>query len=218
MDFINAQKEKKIISVSSTISGEGKTFISNNLGAIHAMSGKKVVVIDLDMRKPSLHKFYGNTENGKGISTALIRKCNYRECILPTQVENLFYIPSGPIPPNPSELIMTEEFKLILDQLREDFDLVILDTPPIGLVTDGMLAIRKSDISIFVVRAEYSKRDFVSQINKLHQLKKLNNLSLILNAAEPGATYGYGKSYGYKGGYYSDQKGESGQRTTKEIS
>jgi tyrosine-protein kinase Etk/Wzc len=213
IEFMLPNKGKRIISVTSTISGEGKTFVSINLAGVIALSGQKVIIIDMDMRKPKIHKAFDD-ENEKGISTILINKHGFEECIKPTTIENLFYIPSGPIPPNPSELILSEEFDRLLLNLKEKFDVVILDSPPVGLVTDGVLIMKKVDLPIYVIRAEYSKKGFEKNANRLITKNNFKKLSIILNDFSNLSSYGYGYKYGYGYGYgyYSneDEKSSTG--------
>lgn len=204
MDFIDGRGESKIISVTSTISGEGKTFIAVNLGAIMAMTGKKICVVDLDMRKPKIHLALGSNGRSNGVSTILAGKNKLKEGIQKTSLENLNYVSAGPTPPNPSELLLQENFDNLLDELKRQFDVVILDTPPVGLVTDGRLVMKKSDIQLYVVRADYSKRSFTKVINDLKGSGQFSNLTTILNAIDHTPVYGYGYGYGY--GYYDQEE------------
>jgi len=200
MEFINGQNKKPIICVTSSISGEGKTFISVNLGGIISLLENKVVIIDLDMRKPRLQKVFYDNIASVGISTILIGKTETGEAILKTNLANLDYIPSGPIPPNPAELIASKYFDKMIEDLKRKYDVIIIDTPPVGLVTDGIVAMRKANIPLFVVRADFSKKIFVRSINKIAQLHHLNNPSVILNSVKKSGNYGYGNgknNYGY---------------------
>ena len=209
------QAGKKVISITSTISGEGKTFVATNLGGIIAMSNLKVVIVDLDMRKPKLHMAF-DAGNVKGTSTILIGRHSYQECIQSSTVENLDYITAGPIPPNPSELILREEFNALIDTLQTLYDIVILDTPPVGLVTDGVLIMQSTTLRIFVLRAEYSKKEFAKNIAKLVRSNELQNVGLVLNATEGRNKYG-GYRYGY-GGYYEETSQQPWwQRLTKRF-
>ncbi|MBC8111286.1 MAG: polysaccharide biosynthesis tyrosine autokinase [Verrucomicrobia bacterium] len=202
MEFVAAAKKKKrIISVTSTVSGEGKTFISMNLAGVISLSGTKVVLLDLDMRKPKLHLAMEAT-NEKGISTILIGKYRWQDCICKTDIATLDFITAGPTPPNPSELILRTEFDELLQSLQESYDVIVIDTPPVGLVTDGILVMRKADLPVYVFRADYSKRSFVKNINSLVDNQQFKKLTIILNAFRGGNTYGY--NYGY--GYYEDEK------------
>ena len=206
MDFMsNARKSKKIISVSSSISGEGKTFVSMNLAGIIALSNVKVIILDLDMRKPRLHLGL-DSDNMVGISTILIGKNDWKDCVNHTSIPNLDFITAGPIPPNPAELILRPEFDELLQQLHEKYDVIVIDTPPVGLVTDGILTMKKSDMQVFVVRADYSKRVFVKNINKLIKNHNFRRSAIILNALKTTGKNGYGYGYGYGNGYYDSDE------------
>ena len=205
LDFISPGSTKKMITVTSTISGEGKTFVAINLAGILAMSGKKAIVIDLDMRKPKLHLGF-DVENDIGMSTLLIKKHGLDECIKKSKLENLDMICAGPLPPNPSELIMLPVFDDVIKELYEKYDVVIVDTPPVGLVTDGLLVMKKADIPLYVVRSGYSLRRVDQNINNLYDSGRFKNMSVILNAVESVGGYGYGYGYGDNGSYYEEGK------------
>lgn len=197
LDFFNVSSGLKVIAISSTISGEGKSFIALNLGAVLALSRKRVILVDLDMRKPKADQPF-QTDNDRGVSTILIRKHSWMDCVIPTTMENFDMIPSGPHPPNPSELLLNGEFEDLLGSLKANYDFIILDTPPVGLVTDGVMAMRRADLSIYVFRANYSKRDFISSLQRVIGLNKFTNITTVLNAVPAGS-----KAYGY--GYYEDE-------------
>ncbi|MGM0649370.1 MAG: tyrosine-protein kinase family protein, partial [Bacteroidota bacterium] len=187
------------ITLSSTISGEGKTFVAINLAGILAMANKKVVLLDLDLRKPRLHKSF-DFDNNKGISTILINKHTIEDCIHKTEIDNLEVIPSGPIPPNPSELILTKKYNQMIETLKNKYDYIVIDTPPVGIFTDAVRSFQDSDYVFYLLRADHSPRTFISYINNLAENKSLKNLSLILNGMEESAgKYGYG--FGYHYGY-----------------
>jgi tyrosine-protein kinase Etk/Wzc len=198
LDFFTSIGNKRVITISSTISGEGKSFLAANLGAVLAMSKKKVALIDLDMRKQKNGSQFIASDTSKGVSTILIKKNLLTECIQPTNVENLFFLPAGPHPPNPSELLLNGEFTEMLENLKKEYDYIVIDTPPVGLVTDGIMAMKRSDLSIYVVRANYSKREFLSNISRIEKLHRLTGLAVVLNA-QPSS----GKTYGY--GYYEEK-------------
>ncbi|HZY78531.1 MAG TPA: polysaccharide biosynthesis tyrosine autokinase [Cyclobacteriaceae bacterium] len=198
LDFFTVNGKTKTISISSTIAAEGKSFLALNLGGVIAMSKKKVVLVDLDMRKPKMNTPFNIPDSQKGVSTALIRKYDIEECIIPTGLENFDFVPAGPQPPNPSELLMNGDFTAMLERLKELYEFVIIDTPPVGLVTDGIMAMKKTDVTIYVVRANYSKKDFLHNIERIQKLHKLTNLSVVFNAL-PSSN----KMYGY--GYYEDR-------------
>lgn len=209
LDFMHhVSKDKRIIAITSTISGEGKTFIAINLGGVLAMSGKRVILIDLDLRKPKVHLTF-KAKNDKGISTILIGKNSYKDCIIKTEFDNFDVITSGPPPPNPSELANSDMFDSLLQQLKTQYDVIIIDTPPIGIISDAMFSFRRADLPIYVARANYSKRNFINNINFISEQKNIHNLSIVLNAVELKhkkygyKQYGYGYGYGY--GYYSQE-------------
>ena len=162
-----------------------------------AYSNKKVILVDLDMRKPKGNGTSTFDDRTKGVSTILIRKNSWQECLAKTPLENFDFLPSGPHPPNPSELLLNGEFEGLLTELRKVYDYIILDTPPVGLVTDGIMAMKRSDVSIYIFRANYSKKDFLFNLQRIININKFSNITTILNALPPGE-----KSYGY--GYYQN--------------
>jgi tyrosine-protein kinase Etk/Wzc len=194
------QNEMAVIAVSSTISAEGKTFISINLAAITAMLGKKVLLIGLDLRKPRINKVF-EFEDSQGMSTYLSGNCNFEEIIKETQINNLFYVPSGPIPPNPAELIETENMKIFIERAKKEFDYIIIDTPPVAIVTDTLLLAPYVDINLFIVRQRYTSRNTLEMIEQLHKQGDLKNMAIIMNDISLSGYYGYGMRYGYSRGY-----------------
>lgn len=200
LDFFNIHANKKVIAISSTVSGEGKSFIAMNLGGVMALSNKKVILLDLDMRKPKNNLSTNLEDRTKGISTILIRKNSWQECLTKTPLENFDYVPSGPHPPNPSELLMNGEFEGLLEDLKKNYDYIILDTPPVGLVTDGIMAMKRSDISIYIFRANYSKKDFLFNLQRIININKFSNITTLLNALPNTGE----QSYGY--GYYEEPR------------
>ncbi len=227
IQFFSPEKEKvskqvKVISINSTISGEGKTFIASNLSAIFAMSEKKTVLLGLDLRKPKLHKLFG-ISNSNGISNYLIGDVAYDEIIFKTKVDNLYIIPSGPIPPNPAELIESKEMVDFVERLKKDFDVVVMDTPPIALVADALILNKLADFCLFVVRQNYTTKQVVEFVNTLHSQGKLSSVAIIVNDLKVKGYYGYNYKYAYKyrysygygygygyygygGGYYEEDK------------
>lgn len=203
IEFMLHNDVKRVISVTSTIGGEGKTFVSVNLGGIIALSKKKALILDLDMRKPRVHLSFSDKNSDKGMSTILINKHSIEDSIVKTSVENLDYIPAGPTPPNPSELLLNGEFENLINQLKNYYDLIILDTPPVGLVTDGVLAMKKADLAIYIVRANYTKKLFLSTLNRLINVNQFKNLAVVLNASSTTGS----NSYGY--GYYEEKKSDN---------
>jgi tyrosine-protein kinase Etk/Wzc len=210
LDFFGTSGDKKTIAVSSTVSGEGKSFIALNLGGILALSNKRVVLVDLDMRKLKTYEPFDISDPSKGVSTVLIRKHNWKECIVKTKLPNFDFIPAGPHPPNPSELMVNGEFASFLQQLKESYDFIILDTPPVGLVTDGIMAMRRADISIYVFRANYSKRDFIKTLHRINSLNKFSHITTLLNALPASS-----KTYGY--GYYEENRRKNSLRSLLKV-
>ncbi len=203
LQFISNETGSKIMAVTSTISGEGKTFNAINLAGVIAFSGKKVVILDLDMRKPKIHLGF-NVENNHGISTLLIGRDKPEDCIIKSGLQNLDFITAGPIPPNPAELIISPHMDKLLDYLKNIYEIIIIDTPPVGIVSDGIPLIQRADYPIYILRANYSRKMFITQVNKLMTDNKVKNLSIILNGVEMSKLkygYGYGYSYGYGYGY-----------------
>jgi capsular exopolysaccharide synthesis family protein len=194
------ENEKPVIAVSSTISSEGKTFISINLAAIIAMLGKKVLLVGLDLRKPRIDKAF-KFDTSPGMSAYLSGSCSYEEVIKSTQISNLFYAPAGPVPPNPAELIETEEMKKFIDTAKKEFDYIIIDTPPIAIVTDTLLLAPYVDLNLFIVRQRYSSRNTLDLIEQLNRDGKLKHLAIIINDINISGYYGYGMRYGYSLGY-----------------
>jgi capsular exopolysaccharide synthesis family protein len=221
LQFISHGAETKIITISSTISGEGKTFVAINLAGILAISGKRVILLDLDLRKPRIHLGF-NTKNEKGISTLLIGKNTLDECIEKSDLQNFDYITAGPVPPNPSELAAGKQMEALLVQLEDLYDIVIIDTPPVGIVTDALSNLQRANYPIYVMKANVSKRHFIDNINNLIDNKKMDNLSIILNGVDVHrrryGSYGYGYGYGYGSGYYEDEEETSiGKKLTQKL-
>ncbi len=201
LQFILNQNQSNVIAVSSSVSGEGKTFVALNLAGIYAMSGKKVIVLDLDLRKPKLHLGF-NAENTNGMSSVLAEKEQWKNCVQQSELNGLDFISAGIIPPNPSELIINGVIEEVTAELKKEYDIIIIDNPPVGIVSDGVKILNYSDCAIYVFRANYSKRMFANRVRDLLAEDKVKQLYTILNAVELNKhSYGYG--YGY-GGYYDD--------------
>jgi capsular exopolysaccharide synthesis family protein len=203
MKFVMPDRKGIITSISSTVSGEGKTFIGINLASVFALSGKRILVMDMDLRKPKFQVAFNNINVEKGISTILIGKDGLDECIVSSDIEHLDLLPSGPIPPNPSELIMSERSEAMFGELKKRYDMIFMDTPPVGIVTDGVLVMKKADIKIYIMRAEYSKRQFVDFLEKINGLHKFEHLYIVLNALK--RTKGLHYGFGYGSGYYREE-------------
>lgn len=208
---------QKVILFTSTTSGEGKSFTAGNLACSFAFMGKKVVIVGLDIRKPGLNKVFEISHKEQGITqyladplhTDLLRLCQ------PSAISpNLFILPGGTVPPNPTELVARKSLDHALEILKERFDYIILDTAPIGMVTDTQLIARVADLSVYVCRADYTHKSDYELINDLKQENKLPNLCTLINGIDMDqrkngyyygygkyGKYGYGKKYGYGYGY-----------------
>ncbi len=194
----------KTVLLTSSVSGEGKTFCSINIATVLAMSGKKTILIGLDLRKP---KIYGDFDliNDVGIVNYLIGQNEWPEVIKRTEISNLDVITSGPIPPNPSELLLNDRMSQLIGELKKQYDFIVLDTPPIGLVADAAGIIEYADATLYVVRQDYTKKEMINLINAKYQNREIKNLSFIYNGYNLKGKYGYGYGYGkYANGYYMD--------------
>ncbi len=198
LDFFNVGTGTRVIAISSTVSGEGKSFIALNLGGMMALSNKKVILLDLDMRKAKTNLPATTVDPSMGVSTVLIKKNPWEACVLKTPLENFDMIPSGPHPPNPAELLMNGAFSQLISDLKTHYDYILLDTPPVGLVTDGIMAMKQADVSIYVFRANYSRREFLMNLRRIININKFQNITTLLNAVPA-----VGKTYGY--GYYDEK-------------
>ncbi|MBO4581466.1 MAG: polysaccharide biosynthesis tyrosine autokinase [Bacteroidales bacterium] len=207
LTFMNNSNGPKLVSTTSTVSGEGKTFITVNLAGIFAYSGKKVVILDMDMRKPKIHMAFSTPEkkihNIKGMSNILIGEYTWKECINESRLENLYFITAGSIPPNPSELLMSDNMTRLLEELKQNFDYIFFDNPPVGLVTDAIACMRITDYPIYVFKEHYSIIPYIETINNLYEEQQMKKLSFVLNASshEDNKHKKYGYGYGY-GDYY----------------
>lgn len=193
----------KTLMITSSISGEGKTFCSINIATVFALSEKKTVIVGLDLRKPRLADEFQLT-TPLGVVNYLIRQNTLEEITNSTVVPNLDVILSGPIPPNPSELILSDAMKELIDELKQKYDYVILDTPPVGLVADSLELSQFSDVTLYIVRQNYTKKDMITLLNTRLKRGELTNVSIVLNGYENKAKYGAGYGYGYGYGAYSN--------------
>lgn len=220
--FMLGDPDKKVILVTSTTSGEGKTFIASNLAVSLALLGKKVVIVGLDIRKPGLNKVFHISHKERGITQYLVapQSTDLRSMIQSSDLSaNLNILPGGTIPPNPTELLARKSLDDAIELLKKDYDYVVLDTAPIGMVTDTQLIARVADISVYVCRADYTHKNDYQLINELYANKRLPGLCTVINGLDMkkkkygyyygygkyGRYYGYGKKYGYGYGYgYGD--------------
>ncbi len=211
IQFALSDKDKKVFIVSSSLSGEGKTFIAVNIALTYALTGKKTLVVGMDIRRPVLaHKFEYN--NDQGVTTFLSgQEKDINSLILPSKVnDNLFVLPGGPVPPNPNELLLSNNMAKMFEQLRQEFDYVVVDTAPIGIVSDTYLIAPYSDLQLYVTRASYSTRRCLNIMHNAIDSKRFPNCYLILNGVNIRSnsyvyrrygTYGKYGNYGYRSGY-----------------
>ena len=190
----------KTIMLTSSISGEGKTFCSINIATVFSLSEKKTIILGLDLRRPKIFEDF-NIENDKGIVNYLIGQNTLDEVIQKSHVPYLDVITSGPIPPNPSELILGDTMREMMSELKKRYDYIILDTPPVGLVSDALELAQFSDITLYIVRQNFTKKEMLTLLNNRFKRGELNNVSIILNGYENKAKYGVGYGYGYGYGY-----------------
>ena len=218
------ENDQKVILVTSTVSGEGKSFISSNLAISLSLLGKRVIIVGLDIRKPGLNKIFNIPRKEQGITQYLSNpEKNLMDFVQPSDVsKNLYILPGGIVPPNPTELLARDGLDKAIETLKKNFDYVILDTAPAGMVTDTLLVGRVADLSVYVCRADYSRKAEFTLINELAADNKLPNICTIINGLDLkkkkygyyygygkyGKSYGYGKRYGYGYGY--------GEHTVKE--
>ncbi|KQS36113.1 polysaccharide biosynthesis tyrosine autokinase [Pedobacter sp. Leaf194] len=215
LSFLASHKASKIICITSEISGEGKSFVTINLASTLALIEKKVILIAADLRKSKLHKAFGS-DNKKGLSSLLSDQATLAEVMIHDDVHHIDFIPSGPVPPNPSELLHTAAMKELLKSLEKTYDYVLVDTAPVGLVSDAIPLIRSSDVNLFVIRSGVSQQRAANIPERLSREYGLSNLAIILNAFGDDALYSnyYTTDYSRGGGnstyYYSDYSGYSG--------
>ena len=213
---------KNVILVTSTISGEGKSFVSGNLAISLSLLGKKVVIVGLDIRKPGLNKVFNIPKKEHGITQYLTNTTiNLMDLVQQSDInKNLFILPGGTVPPNPTELLARDGLDKAIEILRQKFDYVILDTAPVGMVTDTLLVGRAADLSVYVCRADYTHKAEYTLINELAEGEKLPNICTVINGLDMnkkkygyyygygkyGKYYGYAKRYGYGYGEQSNDK------------
>ncbi len=200
LNFFTSDIDKKVFVLTSSISGEGKTFTSINLSTVFAFSSKKVVLIGADLRRP---KIFGDfsLNNDVGLSNYLAGSAFKSEIIQPTEIPYLDIISSGPVPPNPSELLMNKKMSELIKELESDYDYIIIDTAPLGLVTDAFILMNHAHHTIFLVRQNYTPLDAVNNVNDLYESGKLKKVSILLNDVKDDSN-----NYGYGYGYYQEKK------------
>jgi len=219
---IGKKGEKPVILVTSSFSGEGKSFVSTNMGAVMALSGKKTVIMEFDIRKPKIISGL-EIKRKMGITNYIIGKASFQELLIKvSDTENLYVIPCGPIPPNPAELLLDKRMDELMQEVMDNFEIVIMDTAPIGLVSDATNLARFANTCLYIVREGYTFRKQLGIVEEMYNKKQLPGLCLVLNDVKKGGGYYggyYGGSYGYYGGsygygnssgYFEDESGKKG--------
>lgn len=187
-------KNSKTVLFTSSVSGEGKTLISANIATAFALSGKKTIVIGFDMRKPKIHKIL-NVSNEVGAANYLSDDIEIDAIIKKSTVPMLDVITSGPVPPNPSELLMSDKTQVLIEKLQQEYDYVIIDTPPVGLVTDAIELLKYADVNMYIIRQKYTKKDMMKMMDDKYINGEVKNIGYVINDFETNSKYGYG--YGY---------------------
>lgn len=203
IEFVLKRKDKMVICVTSTESGDGKTFLSTNLAALYAMAGKKVLLIDLDLRKPNIHTKLG-LENGDGISNFLVGECSLEDAMFRKTPFGFDFVRAGTIPPNPGELAHSEKLAKTITAMREQYDFIVMDTSPIGLVPDAYAIIEQSDMCLFVIRCLQTNKSFCKQTleQMTDVIDKPEKVQIVLSDIPTEGRHSYGSGYGYGYGGY----------------
>lgn len=203
IEFVLRRKEKMVICITSTESGDGKTFLSTNLAALYGMTGKKTLLVDLDLRKPNIHTKLG-LENGLGASNYLIGDCEAEDIFIRNTPFGFDFVRAGTIPPNPGELVHTDKLIETIRKAREEYDFIVIDTSPIGLVPDAYAIIEQSDLCLFVIRCMQTNKAFCKQT--LEQMSEVvdtpEKVQLVLSDIPTEGRHSYGSGYGYGYGGY----------------
>lgn len=202
MSYLSPNKDHLTILFTSSISGEGKTFASVNMASVYSLLGKKTLLIGLDLRKPKIAEEFGLV-NDHGMSTCLSKDMPWREVIKKTKYENLDIILSGPIPPNPAELLLQSKFSKIMAEIKQEYDVIILDCPPVGLVSETKELFKHSDVNFFIFRQGFSSKNNTQILNNLIEKGGVTKIYGILNDVHIDKGYGFGYGYGYGYGYSS---------------
>ena len=214
LEFIVKRKSNIMIAVSSTESGDGKTYFSANLAAVYAVTGRKTILVDMDIRKPNMHEFF-NTSNEPGVTNYLIGDMELKDVIKKTDNEYYDLLTTGPVPPNPGEMIRSDKLKQMFEELKKEYEFIIVDTSPIGLVADAYAITLISDVNLFVTRLNKTRKAGIKKITEQLRDDKVLNIYTIINdvASERShySKYGsyYGPAYSYGGKFYSKKKREA---------
>lgn len=200
--FFSEGGKRQVLLITSSASGEGKTFCSINLASAFALNGNRTVLLEFDLRRPKIHSEFGSS-NIIGITSFLIDKANIEDIIVPTHIENLDLISAGPAAPNPAELIGSERTGELIDKLKEMYDYIIIDSAPAGILTETQLLMKHTDLNIFVARMDKTMREAFKNAIRSFESNKLGNVSILINDLNiKRDSY----KYGYDNKYYTDDK------------
>jgi capsular exopolysaccharide synthesis family protein len=215
-------QDSKVILITSTISGEGKSFVSSNLAAALSLADKKVALLLFDLRKlnssPAIDNILGQQKN-RGITNFLIGQTDDFSSlkVVDDNYQNLHIFPAGPIPPNPAELLLSFNMKGLFEYLRKEYDYIVVDSAPVGLVSDAFILQEYADITLYIIRQQYTLLKQLDFISEIHEMQKLKNLSIVVNDVKMAGRYGYygynysyGYSYAYRYGYGYKNAGNNG--------
>jgi capsular exopolysaccharide synthesis family protein len=210
LQYILHSINKPVILVTSSFSGEGKSFVSTNIGAVLGLAGKRTIILEFDIRKPKILAHL-NIAKRPGLTNYLLGKVNIENLPIPVEgSENLFVLPCGPVPPNPAELLLDPKLNDLFAYLRENFDVVIMDTAPVGMVSDAMTLSRYADCTLYIVRQGHTYKKQIGLIDEFYREQKLPKISIVLNDVKLRTGYGYygygryGYGHGYGSGYFED--------------
>lgn len=190
LQYLNATKDRQVVGITSSSSGEGKTFCAVNLATVMALGNKRTLLMDADMRKPKMHERFG-LDLGVGLSTYLIGESGIDGIVRRSDVEGLDLITAGPVPPNPLELFESPRMAELLQQLRGRYDQIIVDASPMGLVSEFKVLVQHLDVTLYVVRQGYTRRAMLRPVNELYRSGKLKQVDLLFNGVKAGDGYGY---------------------------
>ncbi len=190
LQYLNANVDRQVVGITSSSSGEGKTFCSVNLATVMALGNKRTLLMDADMRRPKVHERLG-LELGNGLSTYLIGEASIDEVIRKSDIPGMDVITAGPIPPNPLELFESPRLAELIQQLRGRYDQVVIDASPMGVVSEFKILVQQLDITLYVVRQGYTRRPMLRSVNELYRTDKLKRIDLLLNDVKAGDGYGY---------------------------
>lgn len=227
LEFMSATKTNRVYMITSSTSGEGKSFISINMGITMTLAKKRVIILEFDLRKPKIAQYLGIPNDG-GISGYLAGMCGMENVIKASGIhENLYVANCGPIPPNPGELLVSDKTRQLFEELQEMFDVIIIDTAPIGMVSDALILSQYATTNLFIIRQSYTVKDQVRMFDVLHKDGKIQNPAIIFNGVEflrkygygygGSSGYGYGYVYGYQSGGYGYYDDNSSKKKKKNI-